>query len=72
LRAIEVHDESVQNVLAPKLEAEDAAIPEQRPRVPLGGRGVLPELAREVELPAPGGIKQRIHANTLHQPAGTA
>ena len=34
-RAIEIHDETTQDVLAPELQAEDAALSQQRPRQPL-------------------------------------
>ena len=36
--AVEVHDEAVQDVLATKLQAEDAPVSQQRPRVALGWR----------------------------------
>ena len=37
-RAVEIHDEAVQDVLATKLQAKDAPVPQQRPRVALGRR----------------------------------
>lgn len=36
--AVEVHDEAMQHALPPELEAEHAAVLQQRPRVSLGGR----------------------------------
>ena len=37
-RAVEIHDEAVQDVLATKLQGKDAPVPQQRPRVALGRR----------------------------------
>ena len=50
--AVEVNDEPMHHVLAPKLEAEDAPIPQQRPRVSLSGRRRASQLARLRKLPA--------------------
>src|SRR6266581_4680075 len=71
--AVEVNDEPVQHVLAPKLEAEGAPITQQRPRVSLGGRRVAAQLARLRELPAGRDAPERIHtaytraASSRHQ-----
>jgi len=37
-RAVEIHDEAVQDVLATKLQGKDAPVSQQRPRVALGRR----------------------------------
>jgi hypothetical protein len=34
----EIHDEPVQHMLPPEFESENAAVPQQRPRVSLGRR----------------------------------
>src|SRR2546426_12516166 len=52
--AVKVNDEPMQHVLAPKLEAEDAPLPQQRPRVSLGGRRRASQLARLRKLPDGG------------------
>jgi hypothetical protein len=49
-RAVEVYDEAVEDLLAAKLETEQAAIAQERPRVPFRGRGLAPKLARAREL----------------------
>ncbi|HMJ57540.1 MAG TPA: hypothetical protein VK467_00255 [Gemmatimonadales bacterium] len=48
--AIEIHDEAVQDMLAPDLESEHTTVAKERPRVPLGRRRVQPELACKGEL----------------------
>jgi hypothetical protein len=48
-RAVEIHDETVQHVLAAKLQAEQASVPQQRPYVSLGRRWLAAQLARERE-----------------------
>src|SRR6266581_9739744 len=71
--AVKVNDEPMQHVLAPELEAEDATITQQRPRVSLGGRRVAAQLARLRELPAGRDAPERIHtaytraASSRHQ-----
>jgi hypothetical protein len=41
----EVYDEAVQHMLSPKLQAEDAAVAQQRPRVPFSWSGAVAKLA---------------------------
>ena len=52
-RAIEVHDESAQDVLASELEAEDPVVPQQRPSEALGRRRIVPQPPSELKL---GGV----------------
>jgi hypothetical protein len=61
-RTIEIHDEPVDHMLATKLQAEDRAIPKQRPGMPLDRCGVTTQLAREREFPAGRDGAQRVHA----------
>src|SRR3989442_1151722 len=68
--AVEVNDEPMQHVLAPKLEAEDTTIPQQRPRVSLGGRRRASQLARLRKLPAGRDTPERIH--TAHTRAASS
>jgi hypothetical protein len=46
-RAVEVHDEAMQDVLAAEPETEQATIAEKRPRVALGRRRLPTKLSRE-------------------------
>jgi len=57
----EVNDEPMHHVLTPKLEAEDAPIPQQRPRVSLGGRRSASQLARLRKLSAGRDTPEWIH-----------
>ena len=62
---VEVHDETVEDVLAAELQAEDLAIPQQCPAVALGGTGVEAELARQRESLRWGKASQRVHSAML-------
>jgi len=68
--AEEVNDEPVQHVLAPKLEAEDAPLPQQRPCISLSGRCRASQLARLRKLPAGRDAPERIH--TAHTRAASS
>src|SRR5207247_10433082 len=68
--AVEVNDEPMQHVLAPKLEAEDAPLPQQRPCISLSGRCRAAQLARLRELPAGRDTPQPIH--TAHTRAASS
>src|SRR3989442_11094321 len=59
--AVEVNDEPMQHVLAPKLEAEDAPLPQQRPCISLSGRCRASQLARLRKLPAGRDTPEWIH-----------
>jgi hypothetical protein len=50
LGTIEIHNESMEDVLTPEFETEDAAVPEQRPCEPLRWSRVPPELPGDEEL----------------------
>jgi hypothetical protein len=63
--AIEVHDETSQDVLPAKLEPEHAAIPEQRPSMPLGRCGTTPQRPRDREF-LPVRIGQPVDAVAEH------
>jgi len=45
--AVEIHDEAVQDMLAPELQAQHRAVAEERPRVSLARRRVQTQLTRE-------------------------
>src|SRR3989441_626839 len=59
--AVEVNDEPMEHVLAPKLEAEDAPLPQQRPCISLSGRCRASQLARLRKLPAGRDTPEWIH-----------
>src|SRR3989454_505988 len=59
--AVKVNDEPMQHVLAPKLEAEDAPLPQQRPCISLSGRCRASQLARLRKLPAGRDTPEWIH-----------
>ncbi len=71
--AVEVNDEPVQHVLAPKLETEDAPITQQRPCISLSGRCRASQLARLRKLAAERDTPEWIHtgqtcaASSRHQ-----
>src|SRR3989442_2728459 len=59
--AVKVNDEPMQHVFAPKLEAEDAPLPQQRPCISLSGRCRASQLARLRKLPAGRDTPEWIH-----------
>src|SRR3989449_9467131 len=59
--AVKVNDEPMQHVLAPRLEAEDAPLPQQRPCISLSGRCRASQLARLRKLPAGRDTPEWIH-----------
>src|SRR3989442_12431718 len=59
--AVKVNDQPMQHVLAPKLEAEDAPLPQQRPCISLSGRCRASQLARLRKLPAGRDTPEWIH-----------
>src|SRR6266705_291863 len=59
--AAKVNDEPMQHVLAPKLEAEDAPLPQQRPCISLSRRWRASQLARLRKLPAGRDTPEWIH-----------
>ena len=69
--AIEVRDEAVQDVLAAKLEAEHAAVPQQPPRVALGRRCRSAELTRQRERLGGREVAKGIHGPRLALPRVT-
>ena len=75
--AVEVHDEAVEHVLAAKLQAEDAPVSQQRPRVALGWRHCSTQLTRHREPVCVREVPERIHGSKLAPgaaplPTGTA
>ena len=63
--AVEVHDEAVEHVLAAKLQAEDAPVSQQRPRVALGRGRRSAQLTREDELLRRFNVPEWIHRSIM-------
>ena len=63
--AVEVHDEAAQDVLAPKLQPEHPAIPQQRPRVALGRGRRSAQLTREDEFLRGFNVPEWIHRSNM-------
>src|ERR1043166_7745530 len=59
--AIEIHDEPMQHVLAPKLQIQNPAIAQQRPRMTFGRSGMQPQLAGARVSLGRSETTQRIH-----------
>jgi hypothetical protein len=63
--AKQIHDEPVQDVLSPKLQAEDAAVAEERPRMTFSGSRMSSKLTRTRESLGCSQSSKWIHPRTL-------